>query len=348
MMLTVLPPLPTVHTISSLYALNNNGPAAEFSSVSGDGVSASTDSGTGVYASTSGGGDGVEGINSSTGEQQAGVLGIANTASSIGDEFDIYSGVWGDTGTSSTSISPAWAIGVLGTADDGYAGVYLNNSSNFATLFVKNYGSASTGLFRTFMASDNDGTCGIGSGGSLSCTGQIKTLVDAGDGAGKVETYAMQSPENWMEDFGSGELKNGVTVIHIDLAFAGTVTADASYHVFLTPNGDSKGLYVISKTPTTFEVRESGGGVSSLAFDYRIVGKRRGFEAQRLVNVTERFNAEQKNASAVKSTGLKHPRIEAAHKPALLAAAGSHPRVMASRAATAAKRGVRQGGQTLP
>jgi hypothetical protein len=71
------------------------------------------------------------------------------------------------------------------------------------------------------------------------------------------------------------------------------VTADASYHVFLTPHGDSKGLYVTNLTPTSFEVRESGGGTSSLSFDYKIVGKRRGYEAQRLVDVTDRFNVEQ-------------------------------------------------------
>jgi hypothetical protein len=81
-------------------------------------------------------------------------------------------------------------------------------------------------------------------------------------------------------------------LVTIDPDFAETVAADAGYHVFLTPNGDSKGLYVIRKTATSFEVRESGGGTSSLSFDYRIVGKRRGFEAQRLTDVTERFNAE--------------------------------------------------------
>jgi hypothetical protein len=106
----------------------------------------------------------------------------------------------------------------------------------------------------------------------------------------------MQSPENWMEDFGSGMVQNGVAVVKIDPAFAETVTADASYHVFITPNGDSKGLYVIRKTATSFEVRESGGGTSSLSFDYRIVAKRRGYEAQRLTDVTERFKAETAHA----------------------------------------------------
>ena len=144
----------------------------------------------------------------------------------------------------------------------------------------------------------------MNTGGDLACTGQVKTLVTTGGGARKVETYAMQSPENWMEDFGSGELQRGVAVVQIDPAFADTITADASYHVFLTPNGDSEALYVINKTATSFEVRESKGGTSSLSFDYRIVGKRRGYEAQRLTDVTERFNVEMKTPSV---TRAPHP-----------------------------------------
>jgi hypothetical protein len=61
--------------------------------------------------------------------------------------------------------------------------------------------------------------------------------------------------------------------------------------VFLTPNGDCKGLYVASKTAGGFEVRELGGGTSNISFDYRIVAKRLGFENARMEDVTERMNA---------------------------------------------------------
>jgi hypothetical protein len=176
------------------------------------------------------------------------------------------------------------------------------------------------------MASTPDGTCGFGSGGNLTCTGQIKSLATTGN-ARKVETYSVQSPENWMEDFGSGELRNGVAVITIDADFAETVTADASYHVFITPNGDSEGLYVINKTANSFEVRESKGGTSSLTFDYRIVGKRRGFETQRLTDVTERFNTERahampvSNAAVSRTTLQPHPAITS---PGMPLAPGAH------------------------
>jgi hypothetical protein len=136
----------------------------------------------------------------------------------------------------------------------------------------------------------------------------------------------VQSSENWVEDFGTGELYNGVAKIKIDPAFAKTVTLDSSYRVFITPNADSKGLYVIRKTAASFEVRESGGGTSSLTFDYRIVGKRRGYEAQRLTDVTERFNAEQKASSMGRSSGVGAKSAPLA-KPPLLSALGSRPGV---------------------
>ncbi|MGA7256134.1 MAG: hypothetical protein WCF17_08410 [Terracidiphilus sp.] len=318
-------------TFPALYVDNNGGTAGQFEASTGFGVSASTASGTAVHGSTSGSGNGVEGLNSTTTETEAGVLGVANTTSTTYGDYNIYAGVWGDTGTSSTSIAPAWAIGVLGTADDGHAGVFLNNSSGFSTLFVQNESTGGTGnsagLFNTLMASSAGGTCGIG-GGSMTCTGPIKSLASAGNGARTVETYGVQSPENWMEDFGTGQMEKGVAVIRIDPTFAETVSETADYHVFITPNADSKGLYVTNKTLTSFEVRESGGGTSSLSFDYRIVARRRGYEALRHLDVTDRYNAEMKAASLARGSGVVRKPAAMAKSP-LQAALGSRPRPLA-------------------
>jgi hypothetical protein len=73
----------------------------------------------------------------------------------------------------------------------------------------------------------------------------------------------------------------------LEPAFASTVNTGEAYRVFLTPNGDSKGLYVASKTAAGFEVREQGGGTSNISFDYRIVAKRQGYESVRLEDVTD-------------------------------------------------------------
>jgi hypothetical protein len=175
---------------------------------------------------------------------------------------------------------------------DNNAGQF-SNSSTKPTVIATNYGSGPIGLsVPVFMAAGKDGTCAFASDGDLGCTGRVKALVSVASNTRTVETYSVQSPENWLEDFGSATLSGGTAHVALDPAFAETVTASADYHVFLTPRGDSRGLYVTNVTPSGFEVRESGGGRSSLAFDYRIVAKRRGFESQRLVDVTEQMRAE--------------------------------------------------------
>jgi len=63
------------------------------------------------------------------------------------------------------------------------------------------------------------------------------------------------------------------------------------YHVFLTPNGDCRGLYVKQKTAASFEVHELGGGTSSVSLDYRIVALRKNFENIRMEDHTKDFDA---------------------------------------------------------
>lgn len=73
-------------------------------------------------------------------------------------------------------------------------------------------------------------------------------------------------------------------------------------------HGDSHGLYVTAKGPNSFEVHESGGGSSSIAFDYRIVAKRNGTEKLRLADVTERMKRE--NATPLhRKAGAEKPAV---------------------------------------
>ena len=85
-----------------------------------------------------------------------------------------------------------------------------------------------------------------------------------------------------------------------------TVTTDASYHVFLTPNGDCEGLYVTQKGAASFEVHELKGGKSNVQFDYRIVAHRKGFEAARLPDLTEKFQKKVQLPARVKALASQH------------------------------------------
>src|SRR5262249_11714180 len=67
--------------------------------------------------------------------------------------------------------------------------------------------------------------------------------------------YTMESPESWFEDFGSAKLTRGKATIKLDRDFAALVRTER-YHVFLTPEADSNGLFVSRKNRRGFEVRE--------------------------------------------------------------------------------------------
>lgn len=98
--------------------------------------------------------------------------------------------------------------------------------------------------------------------------------------------------------------------------------------MFLTPNGDCKGLYVSNKTANGFEVRELGGGRASIAFDYRIMARRKGYENVRLADKTERL---AKIAAVEKQGQRKAPKLPSNPGPA----AGVVPRPPLMRAAKA-------------
>jgi hypothetical protein len=80
----------------------------------------------------------------------------------------------------------------------------------------------------------------------------------------------------------------------------------------LTPKGDCKGLYVSNESADSFEVHELGGGTSSVAFDYRIVAKRNGYENVRLADHTQTFERLQTQSAqmwraAHKQAGTAEP-----------------------------------------
>jgi hypothetical protein len=305
---------------TAVYGTSTGG--ADSNNFTGAGVVGKSTSGNGVEGSTQGAStsgaefapNGIWGVWGDVGSSGSAALG----AGVLGTADELAAGWFANNGQNATIVANNSGPGPAAVFDgnttyqdyptlnvtnssNGGAGEMVNTSNSAVTLYLSNNGtggvtdfvakadSLATGaLFKTLMASTPTGTCGIGDG-DMSCTGPIKSLVST-TSARTIETYAPQSAENWMEDYGTGTMERGVALVKIDLAFAETASQTPDYHVFLTPNADSKGLYVINKTLTSFEVRESGGGTSSLTFDYKIVARRRGYETQRLTDVTERFN----------------------------------------------------------
>jgi len=94
----------------------------------------------------------------------------------------------------------------------------------------------------------------------------------------------VQSPESWFEDFGTARLVRGRATVRLDRGFAAVVRRDR-LHVFLTPEGECRGLYVSRKSAAGFEVRELQRGTSSVRFTYRVVARRKDVDAPRLARV---------------------------------------------------------------
>ena len=169
--------------------------------------------------------------------------------------FDQFPGIWGTSrdhnGVLGTSTNLAGVVGCsqtqigvygeTGATDGNYAGYFKGN------LFVSGHIATGTGI--------------------------MDSIVPFSDGSRRL-MHCMESPEHWFEDFGAAKLKRGRAVVKLDADF-GKVIKRGDYHVFFTPRGDCRGLYVRSEGGASFEVRELAGGKSSVAFSYRIVGRRK-------------------------------------------------------------------------
>lgn len=245
------------------------------------GVDVANDDGfnDGVDGITTNGGYGVAGISSDG--ALGGVAGVASTGTAVlaqsNSSFAVsassahgavaINATTGATGAnaaavfgSATAPSPALGSGVVGK---GYVGVV---------------GQARDASSLPLMAQDQNGASVfyVDTAGNVSYHGTLMNFVHTRSGA-VGRTYAPTSTVRTIEDFGSGQVVNGAGVVRIDPTFS--EMGDGAYEVFLTPKGDSRGLYVTGETTTSFVVRESQGGHSTLAFDYRIVAKQYGHTA---------------------------------------------------------------------
>ena len=252
-------------------------------SPAGVGVGAFTDTGNAVFSHADSGTAVYGGSNSGTG-----IVGI------------------GATGVEGDSVS---GVGVIGTGQ-GSPGVYGSNSgaSVGAGTFLTSNDSSGFGL----LAGSDKGDCFIDFNGSLTCSGNNSSMVRLSDNHW-VQVYASQSAENWFDDYGTGRLIEGVASVALDPTFRDTINPSEEYRVFLTPNGDCKGLYTAEKSATGFVVRELGSGKSNITFDYRIVAHRRGYESVRLQDITDLHERVAENLKHLAEMNQK-----AAHGPAVM------------------------------
>ena len=264
-------------------------PGVSGASNSGNGVLGTSGSGFGVYGKTTTGLYGVRG-DAGTASGSAGIFGSGNAASGIG----VQGTTTGDVSTFGVKGTAASGIGVSGDSTSG-VGVYGTTTALYGvrgdagsapgSAGVLGYSNQAGGVaFGTVVAAPAT-TAGFFGGrvvvnGDFAVTGTKNAAVK--DAAGNYRLmYCVESPESWFEDFGKGQMTAGKADVRLEPEFAALIHSD-DYGVFLTAEGDSKGLYVTNKSATGFSVREQQGGASSLAFRWRVVAKRADVKGERL------------------------------------------------------------------
>jgi hypothetical protein len=68
-----------------------------------------------------------------------------------------------------------------------------------------------------------------------------------------VARWCLGSPDCWFEDFGEAQLVDGEADVPLDPEFAALIVVEG-YHVFVTPYGDSNGLFVAERGRSGFRV----------------------------------------------------------------------------------------------
>jgi hypothetical protein len=108
---------------------------------------------------------------------------------------------------------------------------------------------------------------------------------------GKKTLICPESPEAWIEDYGSGELTNGQCRVDLDPLFLDCVTVSEEYplKVLVTFTSPLAHHFYVDKGNSGFDVIVLGEGAESTvaSFDYKVVAKWKGFEHVRFQDYDE-------------------------------------------------------------
>jgi hypothetical protein len=290
---------------------STSGVGIEGVSSTGDGIKGNSTSSSGVYGESNTG-FGVWGVSSSSsgvyaqtsGAGASAVWGASNSTSS--SAIGVYGRASNGTGVSGTSTN---GDGIVGSSAYG-DGAYVSSSLGNALVAQSTYGTAaaaytSAGGEALYAEADNpNGATAIvgnspygdplelyGSGGNVvfyvDNSGNFYYAgtgypFSAAQGGATVKSFTGTTTLPTVEDTGTGQLSAGTAAVMLDSAFAASIDTRTPYNVFITPDGDTRGLFVATKTARGFIVREAQGGSSSVSFDYRIVATARGATGQRM------------------------------------------------------------------
>ncbi len=268
---------------------------------SGVGVRGTSVTGTGVIGSTNGGPYAI--VGSATGSG-VGVSGVSSKGPGILGNSSSGNGITGQTHTGN-AVEASAAAGTALYAHSSSAGnaIVAFNNTNAPTIYARNtagngldIGSTNVGVIARapasggypFMGINNSGgtVFYVSGNGDIHYAGSLLNFARVSGGA-TVMSFSARTTLPTVEDTGSAQLVGGVATVRLDPTFAASIDRVSSYRVFLTPDGDTRGLFVATKTPVGFVVRETQGGRGSFTFDYRIVATAVGEAGKHIAVVNE-------------------------------------------------------------
>jgi len=261
-------------------------------------------------------GDGVVGFSSCcAGVSAASSSGYGVYSLSESSFASIYSlGSTGDSITSTAQWGGAGAVAYRGynAGDNGSDGNGADITGSYIGIISRNV----AGIGYPLVAADTNGTdlMFVDSAGDLFYHGGLFNFSKT-QGGGEAVSYGARSASPSIEDNGTAQLVNGTANVQLDTAFAHSIDKHQAYQVMLTPDGDTKGLYIASKSPTGFVVREVQGGHATISFDYHIYAAALGQAGVRMTEMSAaQATAMMPHAKFVKPAALAQPKIKLLHK----------------------------------
>lgn len=240
------------------------------------GLYGSSGSFTGVYG-TSGSGYAVQGV----------------TSASDAGHFSSTTG----TGVRASSVTGFGLVALTGGSVGAYVVNSNGNGADVQGSYVGLLGRSNSYPLLLTNAAAADVFFVDGSGNVYS-HGTYRTFVATRQGR-DATAYSTATTTPSVEDSGTAELIDGAASVRFDPAFAASIDLQTAYQVFLTPGGDTRGLFIASKTANGFVVRETQGGRGRLSFDYRIIARALGHTRERMAFVNPQTDVRPKAPAIV-------------------------------------------------
>lgn len=227
---------------------------------SGPALSAHNDSGTGILGESGTSPDAFGVFGNNTDINGTGVVG-----SGAGQTYEYMNVGSGVAGT-------ADMVGVFGAATGGYQ-------------------QAAGGYFTSRYDGEVHSYCSVGYTELVEGTPYAYKVIGNGTvssimpttSRGLVTLMAPESPEAWIQDFGSAEMKNGTAVVALDETFLEVVTVseEEPLRILVQFTSPPPRQYYVEKSLTGFTVFDSGGDMLDATFDYFVAGRWKGWEGMR-------------------------------------------------------------------